>query len=308
MLDTAIAWPVRLLVRGATTYRPTDRLIYIIYLRSYPIARCIGIMGRKEKKKRTRAARPASQAQNTSDSAGTTTAIIRSLKGIVSTNNDPYSCHGCSNTFDLRDLICWSQTSVCCGKMFCSTCAKAGKCPTVIGAACSSCGVTLSTKLRVSKSRAKEGHPWAQFALGEQLRQESPVEARKLYRKAAEEGGHPFAFTKLATFYRHGQRFNAAKVKALLEEATKILLSSDCMFDIHLSTCIAVMAEIDRKLEDRLKFVQHALLVPLANQGLCGAQYQLALLTYFFQRRLVRCPRAGPKGCCASWCASLFTR
>ena len=280
MLDTAIvAWPVRLLVRGATTYRPTDRLIYIIYLRSYPIARCIGIMGRKEKKKRARAARPASHAQNTS--AGTT--IIRSLKGVLSTNDDPFHCHGCRGQFDLGLMMGsrgWSRTSICCGRMFCWDCAEAGKCPSAIGVACSSCGV--STTRKISKSRAKEGHPWAQFALAWQLQQESPVEARKWYRKAAEEGGHPFAFVRLAELHRFGQHFNPAKVKELLEEAMEILLSSDYMFDIDVPGCIAAVAGIDFNLKgDGMKFMQDALLVPLANKGLRGAHYQLSMLTYF---------------------------
>ena len=239
-------------------------------------------MGRKEKKKKkSRArhvARPADQAQNTS--AGTTTAIIRSLKGIVSSNDDPYSCHGCSNSLDLRDLMFWSRTSVCCGKMFCCDCAEAGKGPPAAGVACSSCGV--STTRKRSQARAKEGYPWAQFALAWQLQRESPVEARKLYRKAAEKGGHPFAFARLATFYRHGQRLNQTKVVELLEEAMVILLSSECMFDAYLSSCITAMAEISSNIKDGLE-MQHELLVPLASKGLRGAQYHLSMAIVYLE-------------------------
>ena len=232
-------------------------------------------MGRKEKKKKARAARPASQAQSTS-AAGTTTTL--SLKGVVSTNDDPCRCHGCRGVFELTDLICWSTMSTCCGKMFCFDCAEAGKCPSVIGVACSSCGVPLSTT-KPSKSRAKQGHPWAQFALARQLRHESPQEACRWYLKAAKEGGHPFAFAELAELHRCSQRF--AKVMEFLGEALEALLLSEFMFDFGTAHYIAKVVG-GGSLEDDVKFVQHNLLVPLANKGLCGAQHQLSMLTLLF--------------------------
>ena len=63
----------------------------------------------------------------------------------------------------------------------------------------------------------------------------------------------------------------------------EIFLSSDWMYDFGLTCYIAQVADIGSDIKDGMKFVQHALLVPLANKGLRGAQYQLALLTFFFK-------------------------
>ena len=246
-------------------------------------------MGRKANKKRARAARPPSQAQNTS--AGTTTATIRSLKGIISSNDDPYSCHGCSEKFDLNDIMVgahdWRRTSTCCGKMFCCTCTAAGKGTPFVGAACSSCGVSTTRKL--SKARAKEGHPWAQFALAWQLQRESLVEARKWYRKAAEEGGHPLAFAYLSNLCRQGLGGSGPdpeKAREFVKKGIEILFLMDGGLSpaesVFAPRCLAGLVTFANlagiKTVNRLDLIElFALIAELAKKGLRGGAYVLVV-------------------------------
>ena len=130
-----------------------------------------------------------------------------SLKGIVNTNDDPFSCAACLAS--LRVGFGSTPLHMCCGKMVCGECDFGGKAYTSKTDRCRLCNATNIGKIGLVKKQAKKGHAWAQHMLGiryyngVQLAR-SAYEAVRWFRKASARG-HPEAMMNLSILCRQGE-------------------------------------------------------------------------------------------------------
>ena len=148
-----------------------------------------------------------------------------SLKGIVSTNDDPGKCALCSDLIALggeRTIF----TTLCCGKLFCDVCARAdgGTALDLLGEKrCTFCNCKASDlMLRTLLSR----EPWAHYAKGlvhyhsEDLLTNGAFDCMV---KAASQG-HPEAFLRLSELCRgeRGHPRDLVAAKAFAKKARSI--------------------------------------------------------------------------------------
>ena len=154
------------------------------------------------------------------------------LKGIISTNDDPFTCALCHDSMG-ADTDLFNRLTVCCGKGLCESCyesySESGSLQT--------CLLCHSAKapgaLQVLKKHAKKGHPWAHHWLGDlQFRglsvRKSYCEAFGWYDMAAKKG-HPDALEKIGMLYLQGGSIAATdlpKAQECFEAALSMLPTS----------------------------------------------------------------------------------
>lgn len=123
------------------------------------------------------------------------------LKGIINTNDDPFSCAFCAK--GLVDST-W-RIAVCCGKEVCESCH--GQRPEE-ARVCSLCGTKSEKGLKVAKKHSRKGCPCAQYVLASlydagHLVRRSPSEAFRMFEMAAK-SGHPGAMEKMGKIFLDG--------------------------------------------------------------------------------------------------------
>jgi len=185
-----------------------------------------------------------------------------SLRGITSTNDDPYACAHCSNPFSVDvDRKTRGMTKICCGKCVCCDCSDPDSLLTVIGAGraqrCSFCNspaiVGNKEKVGILKKHAKKGTAWAQQQLaacydsGVYVSQSDHYEAKRWFEKAAKQG-HPDAMCRLAFFFLEGRGGCSIDLSKAREYA-EMAMSLDS--PIVAGHCHNLLFEIARRENDR---------------------------------------------------------
>ena len=130
---------------------------------------------------------------------------LPSLKGIISTNDDPDACAICSGPLTLGRRYVVAQ---CCGKRGCDACfdeGKVGYASDLLGLdRCTFCNSLKWKEAAILRKEAMSGNAWAQHFYGTSLDEiEKLEEAASWYQRAASHG-HPEAFLALAGMYGDG--------------------------------------------------------------------------------------------------------
>ena len=198
-----------------------------------------------------------------------------SLKGIVNTNDDPFSCAAClasiSGDFGSTPL------HICCGKMVCVECDFGGKAYTSKTDRCRLCNATNIGKIGLVKKQAKKGHAWAQHMLGIRYHNgfqlaRSAYEAVRWLRKASARG-HPEAMMNLSIFCRQGE---GCKQKAHA-------CGGHCIGDDETMNQLAitgVVCDRNQKVEEALSILSIISEIGLDKANTAETQYNLGCLYY----------------------------
>ena len=204
-----------------------------------------------------------------------------SLKGIVSTNDDPNKCALCSIPFPVEGMEKFAFLAYCCGKRACEGCAV--DLHRLIGQGrgrhrCTFCNSLSSTSRKSEighlKKHAKKGKPWAQFVLGvsHEFRDgnlRSYHDAKRWYEKAAKQG-HPHAMEFLASFYVHGH----GGCSVDLSKARRLIASSTAIVGDETRLGRMILVLIADRVDDTAE--AKSILIPLAEGGMASAQVRLA--------------------------------
>lgn len=210
-----------------------------------------------------------------------TTPAVRSLKGIISTNDDPSLCAACSKQlhFD-RQRKTISTIMFCCGKMICRRCCDGDKYLSRDEKHCSFCKSCVGALIGKLKKNAKRGKPWAQYNLGACHKggkcriSQSGFESLRWFRKAAKQG-HPSATLALAEccISGIGCAVDLAEAQNHVESAMALNdanILSDCHNKLYHIAAIYTSVRTDEAREEAI-----AILKPLAEDGVGEAQYRL---------------------------------
>ena len=213
-------------------------------------------------------------------SSGTTTSVpTPSLKGTVSTNDDPLRCEKCSDLLPLETLR--SLAYPCCGKMFCPSCQKkqmkknSRSCP-------AACGMvpSMSASNRLLKKNAKKGRPWAQHFLARLFQRglggmaQSDFEAVRWLRKAVS-NGHPESMLHLGRMLLEGSGCEQDLVMA----AEYVEIAMKAHVEFFTEDALKVLARIGEQyfeLGNPTKAI--SMLSPLAESGHTAAKHKLSFV------------------------------
>ena len=213
-----------------------------------------------------------------------------SLKGIVSTNDNPGACAFCCVPFPVIIIVTKSCYSYCCGKRICLVCKSAGRAAIRSGNTnrCAFCNASFpysssNDGIGRLKKHAKKGATWAQYLLGRcyelgEYVTKSDYEAKRWYEKAARQG-HPLAMFGVAEFYKEGcggYSIDLVKARQLAEKITSMSV------DLGLTNaCRALLIEIADeyvKLQTTVATNEAmSILMPLAEDGVAIAQKKVGL-------------------------------
>jgi len=222
-----------------------------------------------------------------------------SLKGILSTNDDPSLCEICSEPFPSRRD---SFINMCCGKEACDSCTEDGSFYDSKTQRCLLCQSAPIGNIGLLKKQAKRGRPWAQFGLGRAYSKScatnysvSPddYEAVRWYRKAVSQG-HPIASYCLACCYLTGTGCTKDLIKAK-KNAEKALSGGcgledeirDVLLQIGTEFTKACLKYADQECTNELTRKAQmkeagdeaeSILIPLVEVGMPDAQYELGKL------------------------------
>ena len=138
---------------------------------------------------------------------------LPSLKGIISTNDDPGKCAMCSDPIVLSGeqhaTTTRSVSMRCCGKQFCDECdpCEDGDCGLALDllgeSRCNFCNALESDIASLSLQKANAGTAWAQYAEGlHHLHLEQSPRVASLWIMKAAANGHPEAFLRLSELCR----------------------------------------------------------------------------------------------------------
>ena len=136
---------------------------------------------------------------------------LPSLKGIISTNDDPGKCAMCSDPIVLsgEQHATTSVSMRCCGKQFCDECdpCEDGDCGLALDllgeSRCNFCNALESDIASLSLQKANAGTAWAQYAEGlHHLHLEQSPRVASLWIMKAAANGHPEAFLRLSELCR----------------------------------------------------------------------------------------------------------
>lgn len=130
------------------------------------------------------------------------------LRGVISTNDDPFECAWCSGEVVLgRPFFALD----CCGKRSCPAClenAEASGTVDTMGFGvdllgdmrCNFCNALKAWEFTILRNDAKSGKPWAQYQFGGTV----ALEGALLWTQKAAAQGHPEAFLRLSDMYLRG--------------------------------------------------------------------------------------------------------
>ena len=201
------------------------------------------------------------------------------LKGIISTNDDPFRCAKCSGPLLGLTDVSGHLPTPCCGKVCCKSCDF--RLFDDDGAPrCSFCGFSGSISSHVTgtiKKSAKKGHPWAQhfFARALQLGAggvpESSFDAVRWFRKAVAKG-HPDSMVHLGSMLCEGQ--GCEQDLTLAVEYAERAMEIDLRFSQGAVDVLAGVAEQYDELGNPERAI--SILSPLAEFGNVAAQRSIS--------------------------------
>ena len=201
---------------------------------------------------------------------------IPSLKGVLNTNDDTYSCAHCHATVLYGTMENNSVLHVCCGKTLCPSCIDDPAVYDQLADKCRLCNTPGITGIGIFKKQAKRGMPWAQNSLGVEYDDgdrvhQSHYDAMRWYRKASAKG-HPRSTLCISELYRLGQ----GCVRDL-EKAKQYALKA-MEFDPRISRIASIV--LGQVANDFVEDMKHeeafSILQPLAERGSDHARYDLA--------------------------------
>jgi len=208
-------------------------------------------------------------------SRGSSRSSEPSLKGILSTNDDPDLCALCLGELPMPT---GSAVLYCCGKGVCDRCVDSGF---SAGSACPLCKSSSPQGIGALKKHAKKGRPWAQYHLGlvhiEGCRvPESDFEAVRWLRKASKQG-HPGAFLFLSHHHIDGIgcALNLSEAKKCAEHAMSIhgpFTAKSCDLLLRVAAAYSPMKTVEARKEMR------SILAFLVGKGMRQAQCGLAMM------------------------------
>ena len=201
-----------------------------------------------------------------------------SLRGIISTNDDPLRCDKCSGLLPLGKMKSFAHP--CCGKMLCAFCLNG----TGTGRSCPACGTDFSPSgsKRLLKKNAKKDHPWAQHylarlhQLGQSGMVQSDFEAVRWFRKAAS-SGHPWSMLQLGHLLCVGSGCDQDLTMAV-EYAERVMGAHNAFFAEDACTLLVHVAEQCFLAGNSTRAM--SMLSPLAESGHPLAMYKLSFVIY----------------------------
>lgn len=210
--------------------------------------------------------------------------VAPSLKGIVSTNDDPSLCALCPELF-LGYCGESKRVTYCCGKEVCRACSASGRFYDGVQAKrCVFCSAAPGN-LGMLKKHAKKGQPWAQHWLAGRYEAVAmnEFEAARWYKKAAH-NNHPLAAFNLSYCYFRGKGCNQDLVKARRYAGTALQWGSDHLRENAYNLLVVIAMEyrrlfIDCKMQGAAVEAKSVLL-PLAEAGGASAQHLLGCFLY----------------------------
>ena len=208
--------------------------------------------------------------------AGTTSSP---LKGIISTNDDPFRCAKCSGPLLGLTDVSGHLPTPCCGKVCCKSCDF--RLFDDDGAPrCSFCGFSGSISSHVTgtiKKSAKKGHPWAQHLFARALQlgaggvPQSSFDAVRWFRKAVAKG-HPDSMVHLGRMLCEGQ--GCEQDLSLAVEYAERAMEIDERFSPSAIPLLATIAKECNKMGNPERAI--SILSPHAESGHILAQYNIA--------------------------------
>mmetsp|Transcript_28971 Transcript_28971/g.58788 ORF Transcript_28971/g.58788 Transcript_28971/m.58788 type:complete len:361 (+) Transcript_28971:164-1246(+) len=214
-------------------------------------------------------------------SRGSSRSSQPSLRGIISTNDDPGRCALCLEEFPTgpENLTVWGML-FCCGKGLCDRCVSSRF---SAASACPVCKSPLSSSSRgigALKKHAKKGRPWAQYQLatvhGEGCNvAQSDFEAVRWFRKAAKQG-HPGALLCLGQHHIDGKgcALDLSEARKCAERAMAVdaqYARVSCLLLFEVSLAYKDMETSEARKEER------SILTFLVSKGMREAQFRLAV-------------------------------
>ena len=198
---------------------------------------------------------------------------LTSLKGIVSTNDDPEKCAMCLSPAALAVSsgvigVAFSGPRPCCGKRCCNAChadANCGYALDLLGERrCTFCNSKRKGALNKALKPASLRKPWVQYCMGARfLRGDSPNQAFNYLVKAASQG-HPEAFLELSKLCRgkHGNPRDLVAAQAFAKKArffhpdlrlisNKVLLdiAKQCLDDGSVEEVMGILSDIAKQVD-----------------------------------------------------------
>ena len=202
-----------------------------------------------------------------------------SLRGILSTNDDPLLCAHCPRVLSKEtegpDFVP-STGFFCCGKVVCHRCSESGLFSRL---SCPFCHASLSDVVGLMKKHAKREQPWAQFHVGWEYAEgegvaQSDFEAVRWFRKAAKHG-HPLALLSLSHCHLNGKGCAVDLTEARRYAERAMSIDNDSVPQ-SLSLLFKIAAAYRRLNTAEATNEELSILEFLAVKGMREAQYYLA--------------------------------